>query len=84
MDLGKKKQIHSLGAAFKDLPAHCTYAAKAGAFYTHVVARYSQLLERLNSRATHTYFRCDKQQSLGGVSDLFIPQARGDIFLPSI
>lgn len=29
-------------------------------------------------------FQCDKRQSLQGVSDLFIPQARGDIFLPSI
>lgn len=70
-DVGEMQQTHLLGAEMQ----------KAKALHT---LGCSGLLERLHSRVRETYFRCDKQQSLEGVSDLFIPQARGDIFLPSL
>lgn len=58
---GDEKRIRSLSAELRDSLPRGTYATKPGMFYTSVVAVYLQLLERLNSRATHKDFRCDKQ-----------------------
>lgn len=73
-DIGEMQQIHLADAEMQ----------KTRVLHMLSIAGCSGLLERLHSRVREMYFRCDKQQSLEGVSDLFIPQARGDIFLPSL
>lgn len=54
MDFGGNKQTHLPGAAFGAVLARCMHSTRA--LHAPVVAGYSRLLERLNSRARETYF----------------------------